>query len=161
MNKAGFVNVENYVNLSADMKNHINQNRIKKIKCIVQVMGLVFFINTKLYSQQISDTSFINKISNAFESGNANLLAELMHNKIDMAILGESGIYSNQQAKYILTEFFEENIPEQFIILSNDANQNNTCLIGKALINGQFHKIYILIKVINNENSIYQIRIEK
>lgn len=128
---------------------------------LVQMMIIVFCISPKLYSQPIPDSEFINKITYAFESGNANLLVDLMHNKVDMSLLGESGIYSNQQAKFILSEFFKENKPEQFTILSNDENQDNTYLMGKALINGQFYKVYLLIKVINNEVSIYQIRIEK
>jgi len=78
---------------------------------------LVFILSishSKVIAQVTDDSTFNQLIVTAINMGDAVGLAELFHKKIDMTLPGQSGIFSKQQAKFILSGFFIENSPESF-----------------------------------------------
>jgi len=124
---------------------------------------LVFILSishSKVIAQVTDDSTFNQLIVTAINMGDAVGLAELFHKKIDMTLPGQSGIFSKQQAKFILSGFFIENSPESFVIVNENKSSDSNFVVGRLHTHHHHFRVCFLTKLIDNQIFIYQLRIE-
>ena len=130
--------------------------KMKSIK-ILPVLILVFFGLSISAQEQIKIPG---GISIAIKAGNASELSKYMNTTIELLLLDKEDFYKKNAAETILTNFFAEHKTKDFIIRHQGARNDAQYAIGNLKTeNGDF-RVYFLLKKVNQELLIHQIRIE-
>jgi hypothetical protein len=100
-------------------------------------------------------------ISVALKAGNSASLSDHFNENIELTILEKDGIYSKTQAEQIVKDFFAANSPKVFNLLHEGGKGGAHYAIGELKTDNGTYRVYFLIKMINNQSFINQLRIEK
>lgn len=129
-----------------------------RIGCLVFIS---VFINFKSVAQVSSDSSFYSIITEAITTANAELLSGIINSKVDIELPQQSGIYSKNQSRFILQDFFEKNKPESFHLMIKNKQNSSSYYVGKLHTADKHYRLCFLTKKVHNKLYIYQIRIEE
>lgn len=103
-----------------------------------------------------------NKISESFESGDAEAMAGFFHQSVDMNLPDNNGIYQKEQAKMLLEKFFSDNIPSSFEIKhEGGSKQKSKFQIGKLNTENGSFRTYLLYNSKDDVLQIIELRIEE
>ncbi len=119
---------------------------------------------TFVQGQTARSTSLPDEVIEAMQQGDAGALSPFMNNRIELLLPGKSGVFSKEQARFIIKDFFEEHPVNSFQVLHQGARENSTFAIGRYTCRQGQYRVYFLIKSESgsiNEILIHQIRIEK
>jgi hypothetical protein len=100
-------------------------------------------------------------ISAATRSGDAAALASYFNTKIEMVLPDQSGVYSKEQAQFLIKDFFDKHPPTSFQIIHQGERENATFAIGRYNYNGGQYRLVFLTKNNGNQTLIHQLRVEK
>jgi hypothetical protein len=99
-------------------------------------------------------------ISIAIKAGNAAELSKFMNSTIELTLLDKEDFYKKNVAESILKDFFSEYQTKEFIIRHQGAKNDAQYAIGNLkTVKGDF-RVYFLLKKVDQELLIHQIRIE-
>ena len=97
----------------------------------------------------------------SFKTGNAIELSAYFNSEIELVILNQENIYSKAQAQIILSDFFKQNKPKDFIVIHQGDKGNMHYVIGSLITNNnKTYRTYFLIKNNKNNSKINLLRIE-
>ncbi len=99
-------------------------------------------------------------ISAAIKSGNAAELAKYMNPTVELLLLQTEDFYKRNVAETILRDFFNEYHTKDFIIRHQGARNDAQYAIGNLETEKGVFRVYFLLKKVNQELLIHQIRIE-
>jgi hypothetical protein len=124
---------------------------------IIPVLSLALFS----LSAAVQDQAKIpGGISAAIKTGNASELSKYMNSTIELLILDKEDFYKKNVAETILKDFFAENQTKDFIIRHQGAKNDAQYAIGNLKTEKGDFRVYVLLKKVEQELLIYQIRIE-
>ena len=134
---------------------------MKKIRQLLPF--LVYFLALGcLHAQTAGKDPLPPKVVEAVKKGDAKALTPFLNDKIELVLPGKSGIYSREQAHFILKDFFSDNKVSAFHVLHYGSRQSATFAIGEYICTHERFRIYFLVKCPSDDRSlIHQIRIEK
>jgi hypothetical protein len=101
------------------------------------------------------------EVIKAVKKGDAMAINPYLNSKVELLLPGESGVYSQEQAHFVLKNFFENHKVTSFEVLHHGTRQNATFAIGEYNCSNEQYRIYFLVKTTDNQKLIHQIRIEK
>ncbi len=130
---------------------------------IMKLFIPVIFIHLLLTGANVNSlyNDIPDAIINALKEGNAAELANYFSDNVELALPDIDDIYSKNQAKLIIEDFFAKHPPKGFNILHKGGKESSRYAIGNLLTpNGEF-RITILIKIKDNKTYINQLRIEE
>lgn len=119
----------------------------------------IILLAVSAYSQE--NVEIPSEISMALKSGDAGQLSNYLNDNVEMVILDKEGIYSKDQAKVILNDFFKKNPPRRFSLLHQGGKTKSKYGIGNLDTADQTFRVYFLLKETNGKQIIHQLRIEK
>ncbi len=125
------------------------------------VLTFAFFLIMLNSALGQSKTSFPENITNATQNGDAVELAGFFNNKIELILPSKSGVFSKEQAQYMMKDFFDNNTPTSFQIIHQGMRDNSSFAIGRYSCSKGQYRIQFLTKNIDNQTLIIQIRIDK
>jgi hypothetical protein len=99
-------------------------------------------------------------ISIAIKNGNASELAKYMNSTIELLLLDKEDFYKKNVAETILKDFFNEYQTKDFTIRHQGAKNDAQYAIGNLRTDKGDFRVYFLLKKVDLELLIYQIRIE-
>ena len=99
-------------------------------------------------------------ISIAIKAGNASELAKYMNSTIELLLLDKEDFYKKNVAETILKDFFNEYQTKDFTIRHQGAKNDAQYAIGNLKTEKGDFRVYFLLKKVEQELLIYQIRIE-
>jgi hypothetical protein len=99
-------------------------------------------------------------ISIAIKAGNASELSKYMNSTIELLLLDKEDFYKKNVAETILKDFFTEYQPKDFIIRHQGAKNDAQYAIGNLKTEKGDFRVYFLLKKVDQELLIHQIRIE-
>jgi len=99
-------------------------------------------------------------ISIAIKAGNASELSKYMNSTVELLLLDKEDFYKKNVAETILRDFFNEYKTEDFTIRHQGAKNDAQYAIGNLKTEKGDFRVYFLLKKINQELLIHQIRIE-
>ncbi len=111
----------------------------------------------------VSDAQVPDEIVLGLKKGNVKLLSKYFNQNIELVVLENENVYSKAQAQQIVSNFFNNYIPEEFTVLhnSNSNNEGAKYVIGNLkTLKGNF-RVYFLLKQDDGKEYIHQLRIEK
>ena len=99
-------------------------------------------------------------ISIAFKAGNAAELSKYMNATVELLLLDKEDFYKKNVAETILRDFFNEYKTKDFTIRHQGAKNDAQYAIGNLKTDNGDFRVYFLLKKIDQELLIHQIRIE-
>jgi hypothetical protein len=99
-------------------------------------------------------------ISMAIKAGNAVELSKYMNSTIELLLLDKEDFYKKNVAETILKDFFTEYQTKDFIIQHQGAKNDAQYAIGNLKTSKGDFRVYFLLKKVDQELLIHQIRIE-
>jgi hypothetical protein len=125
---------------------------MKKIISLL-VIGLMLGFN-------VTGNEIPEKIVTAFRTGNASELAAFFNSTLELTVNNKEEIYSKTQAEIILKDFFTSNPPSSFTILHQGGKESSKYAIGSLKSGPNNFRITFLLKSVNSDVFIHQLRIE-
>jgi len=99
-------------------------------------------------------------ISIAIKAGNAAELSKFMNSTVELLLLDKEDFYKKNVAETILRDFFTEYHTKDFIIRHQGARNDAQYAIGNLETEKGNFRVYFLLKKVDQELLIHQIRIE-
>lgn len=128
-----------------------------KFKSIIAV--LVFTACTVAATAQ-GQTNVPAGISVALKAGNAAELSKYMNSTVELLLLDKEDFYKKNVAETILKDFFSNYPATDFVIRHQGANSDAQYAIGNLKTEKGSFRVYFLLKKVDQELLIHQIRIE-
>jgi hypothetical protein len=99
-------------------------------------------------------------ISTAFKAGNSSNLSRYINTTVELLLLEKEDFYKKNVAETILKDFFTEYKPKDFVI-RHEGHQNEAhYAIGILKTEKGDFRVYFLLKKVDRDLLIHQIRIE-
>jgi hypothetical protein len=105
-------------------------------------------------------TKIPNGITIAFKAGNAAELSKYMNSTIELLLLEKEDFYKKNAAEAILKDFFNQYPARDFSIRHQGAKNDAQYAIGDLKTDKGDFRVYFLLKKVDQEILIHQIRIE-
>lgn len=99
-------------------------------------------------------------ISNAFKAGNASELSKYINSTVELLLLDKEDFYKKNVAETILKDFFTEYKIKDFVIRHQGGINDAQYAIGNLKTEKGDFRVYFLLKKVDQELLIHQIRIE-
>ena len=123
------------------------------------VPALLIILNTFVINKQ-DQTKIPAGISIAFKAGNSSELSKYMNSTVEVLLLDKEDFYKKNVAETILKDFFTTYPTRDFIIRHQGAKSDAQYAIGILKTEKGDFRVYFLLKKVNSELLIHQIRIE-
>lgn len=123
------------------------------------IIPVVFLSFCTLASAQ-DQTKIPGGISIAIKAGNASELSQFMNSTIELLLLDKEDFYKKNVAEAILKDFFQEYQTKDFTIRHQGAKNDAQYAIGNLRTEKGDFRVYFLLKKVNRDLLIHQIRIE-
>ena len=133
------------------------------MKILKPLLLLALFLVTiaSLNAQENGNSPLPQTVIQAVKKGDASAIDPFMNSKVELVLPGKSGVFSREQAHFILKDFFKENQVRSFEMLHHGTRQNATFAIGRYSCSKGNYRMYFLVKNSGDNAVIHQIRIEK
>jgi hypothetical protein len=128
-----------------------------KLKNIIPVIFLL--INSLTITAQ-EQTRIPAGISIAFKAGNAAELSKYLNSTVELLLLDKEDFYKKNVAEAILKDFFISYPTKDFIIRHQGAKNDAEYAIGNLMTERGNFRVYFLLKKVDQDLLIHQIRIE-
>jgi hypothetical protein len=126
----------------------------------VKIIPVVMIALCSLAATAQDQANIPGGISIAIKAGNAAELSKYMNSTIELLLLDKEDFYKKNVAEAILKDFFSEYQTKDFIIRHQGAKNDAQYAIGNLkTMKGDF-RVYFLLKKVDQELLIHQIRIE-
>lgn len=96
----------------------------------------------------------------AIKAGNAAELSKYMNSTVELLLLDKEDFYKKSVAETILRDFFSEYRTKDFVVRHQGAKNDAQYAIGNLKTEKGDFRIYFLLKKVDQELLIHQIRIE-
>jgi hypothetical protein len=124
---------------------------------IIPVAAIYLFCFSATIQEQAKIPS---GISVAFKTGNAVELSKYMNSTIELLLLNKEDFYKKNAAETILRDFFAEYQAKEFTVRHQGANNDAQYAIGTLKTSKGDFRVYFLLKKVDQDLLIHQIRIE-
>ncbi len=128
-----------------------------KPKSYFQILVLIFICSILQAQDQ---QRILEGISIAIKAGNATELSKYMNSTVELLLLDKEDFYKKNVAEVILKDFFNSHLTKEFIIRHQGAKNEAQYAIGILKTERGDFRVYFLLKKVNDELLIHQIRIE-
>lgn len=137
-------------------QHHLNFYEMKSV-IIFPVILIAFGCLSATMQEQVNIPG---GISIAFKAGNAAELSKYMNPTIELLLLDKEDFYKKNVAETILKDFFIEYKTKDFTIRHQGAKNDAQYAIGNLKTEKGDFRVYFLLKKVDQEMLIHQIRIE-
>lgn len=129
------------------------KNFILLVSCIFSL----FTVNAQTARQPMEE------VVNAIKNNRIEDMSKFFDNIVPVTINNTQTIYSRNQAEVVLKDFFDKNIPKDFLIMDNGSPNNSSKFIIGSLItpSGNKYNVYILMKLKDNMYLLQEIRLNR
>ena len=128
---------------------------MREIKLIFLILLVAFIV------QEVKSQSIPREIVTATQGGNASDLAKFFNDRVELILPSKSGVYSKEQARFIMADFFTSSRPTSFQINHEGKRDNSSYAIGSYVSSRDKFRFYFLTKIVDNKTVITQIRVDK
>ena len=126
----------------------------------VNIIPVVLIALSSLTAKAQDQAKIPEGISIAIKAGNAAELSKYMNSTIELLLLDKEDFYKKNVAETILKDFFAEYQTKDFTIRHQGAKNDAQYAIGNLKTEKGDFRVYFLLKKVDQELLIHQIRIE-
>jgi hypothetical protein len=105
----------------------------------------------------------IEKVQDAFADGDAYALLGGASDRVEIALLGRSRLYSRQQAVHVMLDFFRRYPPEGFTLQSQDREEGSWFATGLYRHRHAEHplQVYLRLRLRDDRWELREVRVEE
>jgi hypothetical protein len=129
------------------------------MKLRIQLIFIILILSLISLNAQ-DQTKIPAGIALAFKSGNASELSKYMNLTVELLLLDKEDFYKKNVAETILKDFFTEYKIRDFVIRHQGGINDAQYAIGNLKTEKGDFRVYFLLKKVDQELLIHQIRIE-
>ncbi len=133
--------------------------KLNQMQFINIIPAIIIVLNALAFNMQ-EQTKIPGGISIAFKAGNSSELSKYMNSTVEVLLLDKEDFYKKNVAEAILKDFFNTYPARDFIIRHQGAKSDAQYAIGILKTEKGDFRVYFLLKKVDNELLIHQIRIE-
>lgn len=123
-------------------------------------MKSILFVSLVWFSQLF--TPNLNSIASALGSGNSDALGRYFDENVEVSVQTKEDTYSKTQATDMVRDFFAKNKPKTFNQLHQGVSKGNGHYsIGDLQTSSGTYRVYMFMKVVNDNYMIQEIRFDK
>lgn len=126
----------------------------------VNIIPVVLIVFSSLAATVQEQAKIPAGISIAIKAGNAAELSKYMNSTIELLLLDKEDFYKKNVAETILKDFFNDYQTKDFTIRHQGAKNDAQYAIGNLKTEKGDFRVYFLLKRVDQELLIHQIRIE-
>jgi hypothetical protein len=126
----------------------------------ISIIPVVVFTISTLAATAQEQANIPAGISIAIKAGNAAELSKYMNSTVELLLLDKEDFYKKNVAETILKDFFNDYQAKDFIIRHQGAKNDAQYAIGNLKTEKGDFRVYFLLKKVDQELLIHQIRIE-
>jgi len=126
----------------------------------IKIIPIVFFTVSSFMVTAQDQARIPSGISIAIKAGNAAELSKFMNSTVELLLLDKEDFYKKNVAETILKDFFSNYRTKDFIIRHQGAKNDAQYAIGNLTTEKGDFRVYFLLKKVDQELLIHQIRIE-
>lgn len=126
----------------------------------LNILSVMLIVLSNLAATAQEQANIPGGISIAIKAGNAAELSKYMNSTIELLLLDKEDFYKKNVAEAILNDFFKEYQTKDFTIRHQGAKNDAQYAIGNLKTDKGDFRVYFLLKKVNQELLIHQIRIE-
>jgi hypothetical protein len=133
----------------------MNCNRflVRLVLSAVLLSGFTAFAQTPTVIEQVKE---------AIKAGSAKELAKHLAATVDVTIESKLENYSKAQAEFVIRDFFKAHAPNEFTIIHQGSSKGGQPFaIGQYKSGSDTYRVWMKIKVINNQQLIQEISFVK
>ncbi len=123
----------------------------------------IVFAFAFLFAMMVLASTVYDEVNAAFSAGSTEKLSALLSSNVDLTLLTSEGKYSKVQAQQIIKNFFAQH-PPAFFKIQHQGSSKDGSMYGIGLYKdnkGEAFRIYFVLKQLNGQNLIREIRFEK
>jgi hypothetical protein len=128
-----------------------------KLKKIIPFIFLLIACQTIIAQEQ---NRIPDGIAIALKAGNAAELSKFLNQTVQLTLLDKEDFYKKNVAEVILKDFFVSYPTKDFVIRHQGAKNDAQYGIGDLVTEKGVFRVYFLLKKVDNDLLIHQIRIE-
>jgi len=137
----------------------VSKYKLSEMKSL-KIVPVIFLAFSCLIAAGQEQANIPEGISIAIKAGNATELAKYMNSTIELLLLDKEDFYKKNVAETILKDFFNEYQTKDFTIRHQGAKNDAQYAIGNLKTEKGDFRVYFLLKKVDQELLIHQIRIE-
>ena len=99
----------------------------------------------------------VQRISTAFQSGNAQLLLSPSADRVEVSLFGARTLYSSAQAFYVLRDFFEAHPPSRFALADTTGAGTSGFLRGTFVHTRGERSLRVYVRLVRHEDDAWQL----
>lgn len=126
----------------------------------INILAVLFIAFSTVAVTAQDQAKIPGEISIAIKAGNAAELSKYMNSTIELLLLDKEDFYKKNVAETILKDFFNEYQTKDFTIRHQGAKNDAQYAIGNLKTEKGDFRVYFLLKKVDQELLIHQIRIE-
>lgn len=151
-----YVNYIKFVVVDLIVRNILNWMKMKSANIISAVLLTIGSMSVQAQDQAKIPAG----IAIAIKAGNAAELSKYMNSTIEILLLDKEDFYKKNVAETILKDFFAEYQTRDFTVRHQGAKNDAQYAIGNLKTDKGDFRVYFLLKKVDQELLIHQIRIE-
>lgn len=132
---------------------------MKKLFTLFIVVLFTQILPTQYIDAQTTNNASV-KLIRALETGNADALAALFNDNVELVLPKTENFFTKQQAKSILTDFFKKNPVIDFNVLHKGNKENAYFIIGTIVSSRGSFRVSVFSRKSGAQIFVYQLRIE-
>jgi hypothetical protein len=125
----------------------------------ISIVTLILFITSSSALPAQDQTRIPGEIAVAIKAGNAAELSKYMNSTVEILLLDKEDFYKKNVAEAILTDFFNTYQTRDFVITHQGGRNDTQYAIGNLKTAKGNFRVYFLLKKVDDQLLIHQIRI--
>ncbi len=140
----------------------LRQIKMNALRTIIFLFSLVVLSTVTVFAQSRSSAP-LSKIEQAFSKGDVDAIAALSADRVEIAVLGKSRLYSRTQAKFVLKEFFGKYPPVRAKFSEPSTTDKGLFAAGtyRHTANNQSLRLYVTLRKDASSWAVREIHVDK
>jgi hypothetical protein len=124
--------------------------------------AIVFLLISFQSEETFAQGGVIDQVKETIKAGSAKELSKYLNQTVDVTIDGNVQSYSKAQAEFVFRDFFKQHPPAEFSIIHQGSSKGGQPFaIGQFKSGGETYRVFMKIKVINNQQLVHEISFAK
>ncbi len=109
-----------------------------------------------------AQSDVIDQVKETIKAGSAKELTKYLNQTVDVTLDGSVQSYSKAQAEFVFRDFFKQHPPSEFSIIHQGSSKGGQPFaIGQFKSGSETYRVFMKIKVINNQQLVHEISFAK
>jgi Domain of unknown function (DUF4783) len=114
------------------------------------------------FNSVFAQTDIISQVKETIKAGSAKELSQFLNQTVDVTLNDGPQSYSKAQAEFVFRDFFKQHPPTEFTLIHQGTSKGGQIFgIGQYKSENETYRVYMKIKIANNQQLVHEISFAK